>query len=311
MKPGSIVYAVLQEQKHLNLPWYQNIESLLKLDEVFHLDHVTAFKFLHKDNNIDTKASNTTTCSQENSTYLLERFKNHRKIEPLPCKKFRLEVILKNLKDHFKLSWDYEKKKSTKLSLFYDTIKTTFEKEQYLDLVTNASYRFRTSRLRISAHDLEIEHGRYKDIPRDQRLCKWCQLTLNDKRLENERHLLFECDLYATLRSKLIQSIHKSGSKLISYGNISSVNNTSNNLFKDIKLSNLSSYFFQLHSPAIDKDHSNTTTQLESQDEKKNSTDPQVASYISNAISTFIGKCFDKRWAFLKDVKEKNIPLQL
>ena len=233
MKPGSIVHAALQEQKHMNLPWYQNIESLLKLDEIFHLDHVTAFKFLHGDNDSETKTTNAPKHSQEDLTC----FKNHKIIKPLPSKKFRLEIILKNLKDHFKLSWDYEKKTSTKLSLFYGTIKTHFEKEQYLDLVTNASYRFRTSRLRISAHDLEIEYGRYKNIPREQRICKWCKLTLNENRIENEHHLLFECDLYASLRSKLIQSIQKSHSLLINYENIANQNNTSNNLLKGVKLS--------------------------------------------------------------------------
>ena len=123
----------------------------------------------------------------------------------MPSKKFRIEYILKILKDNFKLEWAYEKKNSVKLSLFYDKIKNSFVKENYLDLVTNAKFRYTTTRLRISAHDLEIEQGRYKAIPREERICKWCQLTLNSKIIEDEHHVIFVCDLYSNLRSKLLK----------------------------------------------------------------------------------------------------------
>ena len=70
------------------------------------------------------------------------------------------------MKDYFKIAWEHEKSNSIKLSLFYNTIKQSFVKEDFLDLVTNSSLRYGTTRLRISAHDLEIEQGPYKDIPR-------------------------------------------------------------------------------------------------------------------------------------------------
>ena len=38
------MYAALQEQKMQNLPWYKNIESLLKIDDIFNKDHVTAYR---------------------------------------------------------------------------------------------------------------------------------------------------------------------------------------------------------------------------------------------------------------------------
>ena len=41
---NSFVFAALKEQKSLKLPWFKNIESLLKLDEIYNLDHVTAFR---------------------------------------------------------------------------------------------------------------------------------------------------------------------------------------------------------------------------------------------------------------------------
>ena len=121
---------------------------------------------------------------------------------------------MKSLKDHFKSIWEQEKKDSAKLFLFYNNIKLHFEKEPYLDLVKNAKSRYCTTRLRISAHNLEIEYGRYKNIPREQRKCKWCDLALNTSHLENEHHVLFECDLYANIRSKLVRTLYNTMGKI-------------------------------------------------------------------------------------------------
>jgi hypothetical protein len=54
---------------------------------------------------------------------------------------------------------------------------------------------------RISAHNLEIEMGRYKNKPRDERLCSGCL------KVENEVNLLFECNSYLTLRDNFTNSI--------------------------------------------------------------------------------------------------------
>ena len=44
---ASIVQAALQEQKVINLSWYKNIKTLLKLDNLYHMDQISAFKYLH------------------------------------------------------------------------------------------------------------------------------------------------------------------------------------------------------------------------------------------------------------------------
>ena len=44
---ASFVFAALQEQKRLNLSWYKNIRSLLKLDEIYFKDHVTAHRIMN------------------------------------------------------------------------------------------------------------------------------------------------------------------------------------------------------------------------------------------------------------------------
>ena len=64
------------------------------------------------------------------------------------------------------------------------------------------------TRLRISAHNLAIETGRYvksklsKTLNVDKRLCFHC------KDVESEYHLLFECNLYKDARSQLINRLH-------------------------------------------------------------------------------------------------------
>ena len=157
LKPTSFVHLALVEHKRMNLPWYSNIECLLKIDEIYHKDHVTAFKHMHKEFNQNITKND-----------LTKNLNGNKILNPLPSKKFRVEEILKHLKSHFIKCWNYEKRESPKLNLFYDKIKPNFSKETYLDLVKNAAYRYRTTRLRISAHDLKIEKGRYKKIPRNK-----------------------------------------------------------------------------------------------------------------------------------------------
>ena len=44
----SLVSAALKEQKLLKLPWFKNIEPLLKLDEIFQLGHVSVHRVFKK-----------------------------------------------------------------------------------------------------------------------------------------------------------------------------------------------------------------------------------------------------------------------
>jgi hypothetical protein len=66
-------------------------------------------------------------------------------------------------------------------------------------LIKNFENRRAITKLRTSSHKLEIETGRYNNIPRDQRICKNC--TLN--KIEDENHLLFECHMHGIERKKL------------------------------------------------------------------------------------------------------------
>ena len=110
----------------------------------------------------------------------------------------------------FKQNWYEELNRQSKLS-FYRTVKTEFWPENYLALAWGS--RRALAKIRMSAHPLGIETGRYSsDSDMDDRRCQLC--TCNDLNLlrhlpefdpvvENEWHLLCACPYYHDFRSEL------------------------------------------------------------------------------------------------------------
>ena len=82
---------------------------------------------------------------------------------------------------------------------FYSTLKSSFSREPYLDLVQSRNQRSFLTRLRCSAHHLEIEKLRYSTppIPASMRLCKFC----NSGQIGDEEHFLLNCDLFSIKRA--------------------------------------------------------------------------------------------------------------
>ena len=87
-------------------------------------------------------------------------------------------------------------KNSRKLCL-YQTYKEDYQLENYLTVIKNAPQRRMFTKFRISNHKLEIEYGRYKNIPREERFCK----SYNMNKVEDEYHFAFECQKYETQRN--------------------------------------------------------------------------------------------------------------
>ena len=95
--------------------------------------------------------------------------------------------------------WKSALEKSPKLD-FYKTIKSSPDKEEYL-IVLPLDLRRQVTKLRISAHRLPIELGRYHtpQLPRHQRLCALCKHATpaspytDDGPVGDELHLLFNC----------------------------------------------------------------------------------------------------------------------
>ena len=286
---STFVSAALREQKLLNLPWYKNIESLLKLDEIYFADHVTAHRTLNNKSYIP------------HPQILPENLKGLKCETPLPSRRFRVNNISENLSTHFKACWEHEKSISSKLS-FYHSIKKKFARESYLDTVNKFSHRYSTSKLRISAHDLEIEKGRYDNTPREQRLCSWCNNSLGNHIIEDEEHVLFNCGLYANLRSYVIGS-------LINSPEIEGAPKL------NVNHSSLKTNLMQLISPYTTHETTLSITDQFNQHHTNLNIEPntpahssllEARSHIINNVCRFIYRCLDKRWKYLKEFREKD-----
>ena len=85
---------------------------------------------------------------------------------------------------------------------FYSTLKSSFSREPYLDLAQSRSQRSFMSRLRCSAHHLEIEKMRYTSPPTpiDMRLCQFCC----SGQIGDEEHFLLNCSVFNIKRACFI-----------------------------------------------------------------------------------------------------------
>ena len=72
--------------------------------------------------------------------------------------------------------------------------------ESYLNKITLNKYKFALSRFRLSIHNLALETGRYYNIPKENRLCSFCNMN----KIESEYHFLLVCPLYAELRRQYL-----------------------------------------------------------------------------------------------------------
>ena len=92
-----------------------------------------------------------------------------------------------------------------KLSL-YSEVKNEVRFESYLDLIKNVKTRVAVTKMRISCHLLPIESGRYKKIPRVERLCP----LSNRSEIGDEFHYLLKCthSSLSHIRGISLESLH-------------------------------------------------------------------------------------------------------
>ena len=62
-------------------------------------------------------------------------------------------------------------------SFLYSKLKSSIGLEKYLSELTSFKNRLILTKFRTSDHCLQIETGRYKNIPRQQRLCNICKVV--------------------------------------------------------------------------------------------------------------------------------------
>ena len=99
----------------------------------------------------------------------------------------------------------------TKLS-FFKNCKTLNKISNYLNTLHGRSQRSNLSRLRLGTLDLEIEKGRWRNIPREERLCKICK-TLE---VENVEHFVLFCPALCQCRNLFMNNITSMNSNFAS-----------------------------------------------------------------------------------------------
>ena len=109
-----------------------------------------------------------------------------------------VSLFIQRLKDQYLQNWHECVRLSAKL-VSYIGFRIMYYHELYLLHITNRKYRRVISHFRISAHDLEIECGRFSRIDRNDRICKLCSRTV-----ENKLHFVLICIIYKDLRRKYI-----------------------------------------------------------------------------------------------------------
>ncbi len=154
LKLNSFVSAALREQESLNLPWYKNLVEIMKLDEIYSLDHITAHRI------IKGAFPNAATTNSAKITPPAEFIASTIPMSPLKSKMFRTPEVIKIVMENFKHHWELSKSTSPKLA-FYHSCKEKFNREAYLDYCKGFSRRYSTAKIRISAHDFHIQTGRY------------------------------------------------------------------------------------------------------------------------------------------------------
>ena len=115
----------------------------------------------------------------------------------LPCD---LEYALAHLKTIEEDQWNTRRSDKPKLR-FYNMFKPDFNQEDYLNLNVHKFQRSLFAQFRAGILPLQVEVGRYRDVPLSERLCTLCDTDL----VEDEFHLLCVCTKYSDLRCELYE----------------------------------------------------------------------------------------------------------
>ena len=79
---------------------------------------------------------------------------------------------------------------------FYSHIFIKFQLQNYLHFPTAKEKRSALTKIRISAHSLSIETGRYNGTSRENRFCQFCPTLVED-----EMHFILKCAKYQNIRT--------------------------------------------------------------------------------------------------------------
>jgi ssDNA-specific exonuclease RecJ len=109
--------------------------------------------------------------------------------------------------DKYKVNWQnrmFSQKVGNKLRT-YTLFKEVFETEMYLSKNIPCRYRSAFAKIRCGVAPLRIETGRYENKNVNERVCFICH-----DQIEDEKHVLLDCPLYADLRESLFNEVKRS-----------------------------------------------------------------------------------------------------
>ena len=102
-------------------------------------------------------------------------------------------------------SHQYNLIRNNKKLKFYSIFKNDCHKSDCLNIITNINHKKTLNKFRLGNHRLQIETGKHTvpKTPENLRICPFCHLN----EVEQELHLLFNCNLYDSLRSNFYRNI--------------------------------------------------------------------------------------------------------
>ena len=111
--------------------------------------------------------------------------------------------IVDKIKEKYKDFWKHKMTYSSKLS-FLCTFKSEYKMEEYLKIIKNPNIRKTFTQCRVSNPKLQIERGRYENIPHEQRTCKLCDCG----EIEDEFHFTFNINVKNSTPNEKIQTTY-------------------------------------------------------------------------------------------------------
>ncbi len=108
-----------------------------------------------------------------------------------------------NLFTNFCEQWPNQIQNVSKLCT-YIKLKICYGKDPYVCITYNRGHRAIPAKFRSGILPISIETGRFKNIPREFRLCTMC----NDNVIADVTDFIFYCNKYNDLREYLYEKIH-------------------------------------------------------------------------------------------------------
>ena len=131
-----------------------------------------------------------------------------------------LGIVKQRIHDQILQEQNASVRNSSKLS-FYRNFCLNNKRAHYVDKLESLHDRSFLAKIRLSAHNLEIEKGRYIETNKNDRLCKICQ----NSDIENEKHFILHCPKYEAQRKIFL-------TKLSTFPNFKQTIHNNDNLLK-------------------------------------------------------------------------------